>query len=295
MNTMENDSTQNVVGYFPVFHAGYLELLEYYPEADIGVLGSDVLSARFDYLRKDIRALRPEQAVDIINGINRRARLIGERSLLAALNSPNLIMPDDEVSRKLAEEFSLRPQLEPVFLRWDRRNTNINQEVIPDRTISLDSDDPVIKLLNERAAESTNWWRRLGAVISIDGEVAVSSHNSSVPTAYSSAIDGDPRITVNRGVAIETSIDMHAEARAISLLAKRGVSTSGADIFVNTFPCPNCAKLIVESGISSCYFVEGYATIDGQSVLTTGNVEIIKVITDTPPETPRSYKPYPKS
>lgn len=282
-----------VAGHFPVFHAGYLQLLENHPDADVAVLGDDVLKSRFGYLRKDIRALIPEQAVAIISGLERTTRLIGETGLAAVMSSPQLVMPDDDISHALAKEFDAQPVFDPIFLRWDRKNSTVNVEVEPDRTIAIDSNDPVIKALYESQERSTNWWRHVAAAVVKNGDIIAITHNSSVPTPYSSAIDSDPRITANRGVAIETSIDMHAEARAIAGLAKEGHASHGADIYVTTFPCPNCAKLIAESGFRSCYFIEGYAMLDGQSVLQANGVDIIKVDTEPFEINPDTLKPYP--
>ena len=288
-----SESREVIAGYFPVFHAGYLQLLENHPSADIAVLGDDILRPRFDYLRKDIRALTPEQAVAVISGLERTARLIGETSLVSVMTSQRLVMPDDDISHALAAEFSTQPIYDPVFLRWNRKNSAVNVEVAPDRTTDIDGEDPVIKTLYKSQERSTNWWRHVAAAVVKNGDVIAATHNSSMPTPFSSAIDSDPRITANRGVSIETSIDMHAEARAIAELAKEGRASHGADIFVTTFPCPNCAKLIAESGIKACYFIEGYAMLDGQSVLQANNVEIVKVSTEPTESNPSTLKSYP--
>lgn len=284
---------ETIAGYFPVINDGYLRFFDRHPTAEIGVFDKTVLD-QFDYLRKDIRALQPESAALLLRGLGRRTRLIGDRALTRLMHTPGTFMPDDDVSRGLAGRFPESPAvLEPVFLRWDRDNTKVNIDVVPDRTETKDSDDPVIKALFDEAEKSTNWWRRVGAVLFDDNGLIHTAHNSSTPTAYSSAIDGDPRITARRGEAIETSIDIHAESRLIAQLAKRGVSTAGKTIAVSTFPCPNCAKLIAESGITSCYYLEGYATLDGEDVLRAAEVELVQVQSDRPENNPLETKPYP--
>ena len=270
------DKSENIVGYFPVVHRSYLEIIDNHPYATIGVLGADVLR-RFDYLRKDIRALEPTTVERILKGLGRQAFLVSEGNLLATMNSPNLIMPDDDVSRTLSAEFNSFPQLEPVFLRWDRSNVATNLNVEPDRVLELEDNDPIIAVLRQEAAQSSNWWRAVAAAVVEDGNVISLEHNSSVPTEYSSAIDGDPRITSYRGESIEISIDIHAESRLIARHAKEGAPTLGQSIYVTTFPCANCAKLIVEAGFVSCYFIDGYASLDGQSILKAGGVELVKI------------------
>lgn len=289
------ERSELVAGYFPVIHDGYLELLDRHPEAQVGVFDHTILS-QFDYLRKDIRALAPEKANQLINGIGRSSRLIGQRALADIMHRPGVILPDDDVSRSLMERYTgSRATLEPVFLRWHRDNVNVNVPVLSGRTVEMSGSDPIVQVLRQEAEQSTNWWRRVGAAV-IDGDTIVASaHNNSVPTPYTSALDGDPRITAKRGVGIETSIDIHAEARLIAQLARDGISSEGKTIAVSTFPCPNCAKLIAESGLNACYFVDGYAMLDGQSVLEASGVEIVKILTDDEQLDDRTLKPYPSS
>ncbi|MCA9327415.1 hypothetical protein KDA14_02710, partial [Candidatus Saccharibacteria bacterium] len=152
-----------------------------------------------------------------------------------------------------------------------------------DKTVTLDDNDLIVQALYKEAGKSTNWWRNVGAAIVDNGKIIAIAHNGSVPTEYSSAIDGDPRITENRGMEVDTSIDLHAEARLISEAAKNGTTFAGKTLFATTFPCASCAKLIATSGITACYFVEGYASIDGQAIMKSSGVELIKV--DAAPKT----------
>lgn len=289
------ESSGVLLGYFPVIHRGYLSFINNHPEKDIGVLDTEVLD-EYDYLRKDIRALRPIEATELLRGIGRNAELIGSTALLTTIQRPGLVMPDDDISRSICVEFGVSAQFEPVFLRWDRRNTSANMEITPDRVINQQEiNHLIIEKLQQEASRSTNWWRHVAAAIVVKGSVECVAHNSSMPTPYSSAIDGDPRITEKRGKSVEKSIDIHAEARIIAQRASEGLATKGAEIFVTTFPCANCAKLIVESGFSACYYVEGYANIDGQSILKSAGIEIIKVNVDFPKVESDQLLEYPTS
>lgn len=286
-------SREKIAAYVPVVTDGYMRFFDRHPDAEIGVLDQSILG-RFDYLRKDIRALNPETAALILRGVGRRTRLLGDKALTSFISAPNVYMPRDDVSRELLQDFPDNcVTLEPVFLRWDRDNVNVNIAVTPDRTIELSDDDPVVTALRNEASKSTNWWRQVGAVMLSDGKITATAHNSSMPTPYTSALDGDPRITANRGQGIETSIDIHAEARLIAGLAREGIRTEGMKIAVTTFPCPTCAKLIVESGVDGCYFIEGYAMVDGQQVLEASGVEIVKIVTTDEKLDPLSLKSYP--
>ncbi len=291
---MSESREKLIAGYFPVIHSSYLDFIETDAAAPVGIFGRDVLAPRFNYLRKDIRALEPEQSLALISGLGRSARIITELSLETTMRANDLIMPDDDISRSLAKEFSVSPQFVPVFLRWDRHNSVQESVVSPDRVVTSPADDPFIKLLYEEASKSPNWWRHVAAAVyDTTNEAPNMAHNSSMPTEFSSSIDSDPRITTRRGEEIDRSIDIHAEAKLIAEYARKGKSTEGKSIFTTTFPCANCAKLIAESGFSQCYFIEGYATLDGQSILKSFGVEIIKVDITVPPTNPQRLRPYP--
>lgn len=57
---------------------------------------------------------------------------------------------------------------------------------------------------------------------------------------------------------IEYQRAVHAEMLAITDAVRRGVSTQDGLLFTTTFPCHNCAKHIVASGVSAVYYVEPY-------------------------------------
>lgn len=60
---------------------------------------------------------------------------------------------------------------------------------------------------------------------------------------------------------------LHAESNAIAKLAKSTNSGSGATLFVTHSPCLQCAKLILQSGISSVYYNENYRDDSGLTFL----------------------------
>lgn len=73
---------------------------------------------------------------------------------------------------------------------------------------------------------------------------------------------------------------LHAESNAIAKLARSSQSGQGADIFVTTAPCLDCAKLVYQSGIKRVFFGESYRNTDGIDFLTKSGVEVIQVNTE---------------
>lgn len=297
-----DEKNESIIAYVPVIHAGYIDFFQKHPEASMHVLDQDVLD-EYSHLRKDIRALPPEQSKDLVEKLDifPTVKLLGKSALdnLSRETSSSVIMPEDEVSHDLHERYFRDHEVvfDPVFLRWHRENSFVNTEVRPDRIVEAsDVEEPVIRQLYEAANKSSNWWRRVGAaVINDNQEIYDASHNHHLPTAYTPWIDGDPRSNAYRGVAPEATTDQHAEASLIAEAAKNGESVEGKNMFVTTFPCPPCAKLIAESGITGCYFIEGYAMTDGQQVLSDHGVEIVKINGVQPPDThPDTWRQYPE-
>jgi len=67
---------------------------------------------------------------------------------------------------------------------------------------------------------------------------------------------------------------LHAEANAITKVAKSNNSSEGATLYITTSPCMECAKLIIQSGIRRVVFCDAYHTQDGVDLLRKANIEI---------------------
>ena len=70
---------------------------------------------------------------------------------------------------------------------------------------------------------------------------------------------------------------LHAEANAITKVAKSGNSSSGATLYVTSSPCMECSKLIIQSGISRVVYKDEYRLDDGINLLRRAGVEVVKL------------------
>jgi len=68
---------------------------------------------------------------------------------------------------------------------------------------------------------------------------------------------------------------LHAEANAITKVAKSSNSSEGATLYVTTSPCIECSKLIIQSGIKRVVFSEMYRKNDGLKLLERANIELL--------------------
>jgi dCMP deaminase len=67
---------------------------------------------------------------------------------------------------------------------------------------------------------------------------------------------------------------LHAEANAITKVAKSNNSSDGATLYITTSPCMECAKLIIQAGIRRVVFCDSYHTHDGIELLQKAGIEI---------------------
>jgi dCMP deaminase len=70
---------------------------------------------------------------------------------------------------------------------------------------------------------------------------------------------------------------LHAEANAITKIARGNDSAEDATLFCTASPCINCAKLIYQSGISVVYYRDKYKTDEGIQFLLRSGVQVSKV------------------
>ncbi|SEG89639.1 Deoxycytidylate deaminase [Thermomonospora echinospora] len=268
---------KQVLLYLPVLHAGYEAFLDRHADADEVLLLGAGFREVFPALRKDIRALSPERAAACLRP-GRRVRVVEPADLPDALTASVLVMPDEEIMRSIAHAHGLDPVFERTFLRWDRPWSKAAWPVGQSVTISAEElARTYLRVAQEEAGHSSDWWRQVGAVAVRDGEILGTAHNHHHPTEYAPYFDGDPRNEYSRGVHADLSTAIHAEAALVATAAREGVRLAGADLFVTTFPCPACARLVAETGFRRCFFTGVYSVLDGEAILRAAGVELFWV------------------
>lgn len=70
---------------------------------------------------------------------------------------------------------------------------------------------------------------------------------------------------------------LHAEANAITKVAKSNNSSDGATLYVTSSPCMECAKLIIQAGIKRVVFSDAYRLQDGLDLLKRANIELKQI------------------
>lgn len=134
----------------------------------------------------------------------------------------------------------------------------------------------IAKLVSTRATCDR---KHVGAVIVKNRQILSTGYNGSMPGVPHCDEVGHDLITLADGTqsCVRT---VHAEMNAILQAAKHGVSVKEAEIYANTFPCWNCFKAIVSSGIEKIYYCDGYKPSSDNKVFLCAeesNVKLIKV------------------
>ncbi len=274
---------KTIIAYIPVVHEGYRTFLQKHSDADtLYILGKDIIT-EFKSLTKNINALEPrliKKSLEVLVDIP-VIEILSKNDLKKISRQKGfLVMPKENVSMELKEKYFKTRQIifDSIFLRWDKHKSVGENPVTADGKISRSSFDKKIMNIAFRTAEqSSDFWRHVGAVIVKNGRVVIATHNKHVPSEQAPYVNGDPRNNFSKGEYIELSTAIHGEAGAIAQAAQRGISLKGASIYVTTFPCPPCAKLIAYSGIKKLYYSSGYSVLDGQDILKSQGVEIIFV------------------
>jgi len=272
-----------IVAYIPVLHEGYLRFFEKHPDAEtLFLIGPDFIRDH-KQLTKDLRAIEPDVMKKVIDmlGIFSKTRVICPKDLEKQnFKKVVLIMPNEDVMREIRQKFASKIEVEfdSMFLRWDKHKSSEGQAVNADQTISKKNFDiEIMKDLKKEAEKSSDWWRRIGAAIIKNGKVMMKTYNHAVPNEQIHYVEGDPRADFSKGVNVELSTAFHCEAKLIAEAARKGISLEGTSLYVTTFPCPPCAKLVAYSGIKKLFYSDGYGVLDGERILKSQGVKIVFV------------------
>jgi len=114
------------------------------------------------------------------------------------------------------------------------------------------------------ASRSTCLSRPAGCVIVCDKQVVSTGYNGSMPGVPHCSDEGEcyrRKIRIKGVEKYDFCRSIHAEANAVALAAKLGVSLNGGIAYMTLFPCYSCIKLLVRTGIREVVYELGYASV----------------------------------
>ena len=98
---------------------------------------------------------------------------------------------------------------------------------------------------------------------------------SIISDGYNGSPTGFPNICEKDDVTLPQVL--HAEANAITKLAKSTQGSDGSTLYVTLSPCFECSKLIIQSGIKKVVFSDVYRKPESLSFLAEAGIEILKI------------------
>ena len=110
--------------------------------------------------------------------------------------------------------------------------------------------------------------RRVGALI-VKDKMIISDGYNGTPGGFENRCEDDNNVTF--------PYVLHAEANAITKVAKSNNSSDKATLYVTTSPCMECSKLIIQAGILRVVFSEKYRITDGLELLSKANIELVHI------------------
>ena len=132
------------------------------------------------------------------------------------------------------------------------------------------------ELLDKRYLRMATIWaensycqrRKVGAII-VKNQMIFSDGYNGTPAGFENICEDETGTT--------KSYVLHAEANAITKVARSNNSSNGATLYVTASPCVECAKLIIQAGIKRVVFNELYRITDGIDLLKRAQIECIHI------------------
>ena len=132
------------------------------------------------------------------------------------------------------------------------------------------------QLLDQRYLKMADIWaqnsycqrRKVGALL-VKDKMIISDGYNGTPAGFENVCEDEDNKT--------KPYVLHAEANAITKVAKSNNSSEGATLYVTSSPCLECSKLIIQAGIKRVVFTENYRLEDGINLLRRANIEIEQV------------------
>ncbi len=132
------------------------------------------------------------------------------------------------------------------------------------------------RLLDQRYLRMARIWaensycqrRKVGALI-VKDKMIISDGYNGTPSGFPNVCEDAEGLT--------KAYVLHAEANAITKIARSGNNSDGATLYVTDAPCIECAKLIIQAGIKRVIYARSYRLTDGIDLLREADIEVQQI------------------
>ncbi len=116
-------------------------------------------------------------------------------------------------------------------------------------------------------AENSYCKRRQVGCLIVKDKMIISDGYNGTPSGFENVCEDDAGVTF--------PYVLHAEANAITKVARSSNNSDGATLYVTSSPCIECAKLIIQSGIRRVIYGENYRLSDGIELMRKAGIEVV--------------------
>ena len=109
--------------------------------------------------------------------------------------------------------------------------------------------------------------RKVGALI-VKDKMIISDGFNGTPTGFENVCEDENNVS--------KPYVLHAEANAITKIARAGNNSDGATLYVTDSPCIECSKLIIQAGIKRVVYMREYRLTDGVELLRRAGIEVVR-------------------
>ncbi len=110
--------------------------------------------------------------------------------------------------------------------------------------------------------------RKVGAIL-VKDKMIISDGYNGTPAGFDNICETPDGVTY--------PYVLHAEANAITKVARSNNSSEGSTLYVSTSPCMECSKLIIQAGIKRVVFSDLYRITDGLDLLKKAGIEVVHI------------------
>jgi len=142
--------------------------------------------------------------------------------------------------------------------------------------MSYNCDEQKQFLLDSRYLRMAQIWaensycvrRKVGAIL-VKDKMIISDGYNGTPSGFENVCEDENGLT--------KPYVLHAEANGITKVAKSANNSEHATLYVTTSPCIECAKLIIQAGISRVVYTDSYRVLDGVELLKKAHIEVVQI------------------
>jgi dCMP deaminase len=121
--------------------------------------------------------------------------------------------------------------------------------------------------------------RKVGAVITVDNQIVSTGYNGA-PKGLHHCVDAGGCLrrlnNIQSGTRQEVCRAVHAEQNAIISAAVKGVSIKGGTLYINTYPCSICTRMIINAEIKRIVYNSDYSDELSKEMLEESKIKVIK-------------------